>query len=193
MGLMLTSIVVAVTAWPQSSPLRENAGTARRTGFGAGLRRGVAVVLAVAALACWFGKPSAIPVAPSTAASPIAARVAVGAALIEQSPTARPVRSEPVTGPSGAAYYARAIETIQTGQRVLACNPELAGVELPDAAVDPATRVNIRLRMQRAVPVAVSVDREEFDLVMQNRVQATVRAVSRLSRIGRGSECERLM
>ncbi len=66
-------------------------------------------------------------------------------------------------------------------------------MELPDAAVDPATRVNIRLRMQRAVPVAVSVYREEFDLVMQNRVQATVRAVSRLSRIGRGSECERLM
>ncbi|MFN6108067.1 MAG: polymorphic toxin-type HINT domain-containing protein, partial [Planctomycetaceae bacterium] len=68
---------------------------------------------------------------------------------IEQSPTARPLRSEPVIGPSGAAYYARAIETIQTGQRVLARNPELAGVELPDALVDPATWVNIRLRMPK--------------------------------------------
>ena len=120
-----------------------------RTGFGAGLRRGVAVVLAVAALACCLGKPGASPIAPSTAAPPIAARVAVGAALIEQSPTARPLRSEPVIGPSGAAYYARAIETIQTGQRVLARNPELAGGELPDAPVDPATWVNIRLRMPK--------------------------------------------
>jgi hypothetical protein len=54
-----------------------------------------------------------------------------------------------VTGPSGAAYYARTMETIQTGQRVLARNPELAGGELPDAAVDPATWVNIRLRMPK--------------------------------------------
>ncbi|MFN6107285.1 MAG: hypothetical protein ACK5EA_22915 [Planctomycetaceae bacterium] len=98
-----------------------------------------------------------------------------------------------MTGPSGAAYYARAIETIQTGQRVLARNPELAGGELPDAAVDPATWVNVRLRRQRAVPVAVSVDREEFDLVVQNRGQAALRAVSRLSGIGRGSEFERSM
>ena len=140
---------MAVTAWPRSSPLRENAGAARRTGFGAGLRQAVAVVLAVAALACWLGKPAASPVAPSTAAPPTAARVAAGVALTEQSPTARPLRSEPVVGPSGAAYYARAIETIQTGQRVLARNPELAGVELPDAAVDPATWVNIRLRMPK--------------------------------------------
>ncbi|MFN7803480.1 MAG: hypothetical protein ACK5TO_05670, partial [Planctomycetaceae bacterium] len=140
---------MAVTAWPRSSPLRETARPARRTGFGAGLRRGMAAVLAVAALACWLGKPGASPVAPSTAASPIAARGAVGVALAEQSPTARPFGSEPVTGPSGAAYYARAIETIQTGQRVLARNPELAGVELPDAAVDPATWVNIRLRMPK--------------------------------------------
>ena len=122
---------------------------ARRTGFGAGLRRGVAVVLAVAALACWLGKPGASPVVPSTAAPPTAARVAAGAALDEHSPTARPVESEPVTSPSGEAYYARAIETIQTGQRVLARNPELAGGEPPDAAVDPATWVNIRLRMPK--------------------------------------------
>ena len=54
-----------------------------------------------------------------------------------------------MTGPSGEAYYARAIETIQTGQRVLARNPELAGVELPDAPVDPATWFNIRLRMPK--------------------------------------------
>ncbi|MFN9371900.1 MAG: hypothetical protein ACK6D3_08455, partial [Planctomycetaceae bacterium] len=109
----------------------------------------MAIVLAVAALACWFGRTGASPVAPSTAAPAIAARVAVGAALAEQSPNARPVRSESVTGPSGAAYYARAIETIQTGQRVLARNPELAGGELPDAAVDRATWVNIRLRMPK--------------------------------------------
>ncbi|MFN7806217.1 MAG: hypothetical protein ACK5TO_19560, partial [Planctomycetaceae bacterium] len=142
----------------------------------------MAVVLAVAALACWLGKPGASPCAPSTAASPTAApptaaRDAAGVALAEQSPTARPLGSEPVTGPSGAAYYARTIETIQTGQRVLARNPELAGGELPDAAVDPATWVNIRLRIQRAVPVAVSVDREEFNLVVQNRGQVAGRSV----------------
>ena len=129
--------------------MRETVRGARRIGFGAGLRRGVAVVLAVAALACWLGKPGASPVAPSTAASPIAARGAVGVALAEQSPTARPFGSEPVTGPSGKAYYARAIETIQTGQRVLARNPELTGGELPDAPVDTATWVNIRLRMPK--------------------------------------------
>jgi len=143
------SASLAVTAWPCSSPLRETARPARRTGFSAGLRRAVAVVLAVAALACWLGKPGASPVAPSTASSPTAARVAAGVALAEQSPTARPLGSEPVTGPSGAAYYARAIETVRTGQRVLARNPELAGGELPDAPVDPATWVNIRLRMPK--------------------------------------------
>ncbi|MFN9371898.1 MAG: polymorphic toxin-type HINT domain-containing protein [Planctomycetaceae bacterium] len=109
----------------------------------------MAVVLAVAAVVCWLGKPGASPIAPSSAAPPTAARVAVGAALIEQSPTARPLGSEAVTGSSGEAYYARAIETIQTGQRVLARNPELAGGELPDAPVDPATWVNIRLRMPK--------------------------------------------
>jgi len=103
----------------------------------------------VAALACWLGKPGASPVAPSTAAPPTAARVAAGAALTEQSPTARPVESEPVTSPSGEAYYARAIESIRTGQRVLARKPELVGEELPDATVDPATWVNIRLRMAK--------------------------------------------
>ena len=61
----------------------------------------------------------------------------------------RPVRSESVTSPSGEAYYARAIETVRTGQRVLARNPELAGAELPDAPVDPATWVKIRLRMPK--------------------------------------------
>ncbi|MFN6107428.1 MAG: hypothetical protein ACK5EA_23650, partial [Planctomycetaceae bacterium] len=115
---------------------------ARRTGFGAGLRRGMAVVLAVAALACWLGKSPVSPGAPSTDG-----RVAAGPAQAGHSPAMRPVRSEPVIGPSGAAYYARAIETIQTGQRVLARNPELAGGELPDAPVDPATWVNVRLRM----------------------------------------------
>ena len=149
---------------------------------------GGAFVLGVAALACWLGKPGTSPVALSTAA-----RVTDGAARAEQSPTGQPLGSEAVTGPSGAAYYARAIETIQTGQRVLARNPELAGGELPDVPIDPATWVNVRLRMQRAVPVAVSVDREEFDLVVQNRGQAALRAVSRLSGIGRGSEFERSM
>ena len=143
------SASLAVTAWPRSSPLRDAVRGARRTGFGAGLRRGMAVVLALAALACWFGRTGASSAAASTAAPPIAARVAVGAALIEQSPTARPFGSEPVTGPSDEAYYARAIETIQTGQRVLARNPELAGEELPDALVDRATWVNIRLRMPK--------------------------------------------
>ncbi|MFN7765567.1 MAG: hypothetical protein ACK5WR_14955 [Planctomycetaceae bacterium] len=187
------SASVAVTAWPRNSAIQESVCGARRTGCGAGLRRAVAVVLAVAALACWLGKPGASPGATSTAASPTVARVAAGVALTERSPAARPFRSEPVTGPSGEAYYARAIESIQTGQRVLARNPELAGGELPDAAVDPATWVNVRLRRQRAVPVAVSVDREEFDLVVQNRGQAALRAVSRLSGIGRGSEFERSM
>jgi len=147
--LSRVSASVAVSAWPQSPAMRDTARGARQPGIGAGLRRGVAVVLAVAALACWLGKSGASPIAPSTAAQPTASSVAVGAALIEQSPNAQPVRSEAVTGPSGAAYYARAIETIQTGQRVLARNPELAGGELPDAAVDPATWVNIRLRMPK--------------------------------------------
>ena len=124
----------------RSAQARDTTGGARQTVFGLGLGRGVAIVLAVAALACWFGRTGASPVAPSTAAPAIAARVAVGAALAEQSPNARPVRSESVTGPSGAAYYARAIETIQTGQRVLARNPELAGVELPDAAFGAGCR-----------------------------------------------------
>ena len=61
----------------------------------------------------------------------------------------RPLGSEAVTGPSGEAYYARAIETIRTGQRVLTRNPELAGGELPEAPVDPATWVNVRLRMPK--------------------------------------------
>ena len=143
------SASLAVTAWPKTSATRDAVRGAPRTGFGAGLRRGMAVVLAVAAVVCWLGKPGASPIAPSSAAPPTAARVAVGAALIEQSPTARPLGSEAVTGSSGEAYYARAIETIQTGQRVLARNPELAGGELPDAPVDPATWVNIRLRMPK--------------------------------------------
>ncbi|MFN6106306.1 MAG: polymorphic toxin-type HINT domain-containing protein, partial [Planctomycetaceae bacterium] len=136
-------------AWPQSPAMRDTARGARRTGFGAGLRRGMAVVLAVAALACWLGKSPVSPGARSTAAPPVDARGAAGVALTEQSPTTRPFGSEPVTGPSGAAYYARAIETVRTGQRVLDRNTELAGVELPDAQVDPATRVNIRQRMPK--------------------------------------------
>ncbi len=138
------SASVAVTARPMSPAKWDTAPRARRTGLSEGLRRGVAVVLAVAALACWFGKLGVSPVAPSgDAASAAAAMVA------EQSPTARPFGSQPVTGPSGEAYYARAIETIRTGQRVLARNPELAGGELPDAPVDPATWVNVRLRMAK--------------------------------------------
>jgi hypothetical protein len=55
-----------------------------------------------------------------------------------------------VTGPSGQVYHARAIETIRTGQRVLARNPQLAEADLPDAPVDPASWVNIHLRMAQA-------------------------------------------
>ena len=127
--------------------MRDAGRAVRQTGFGAGLRRGMAVVLAVAALACWLGKPGASPVAPLSVAPPTAARVAGGPAQAGHSPAMRPLGSESVTGPSGEAYYARAIETIRTGQRVLARNPELAGAELPDAPVDPATWVNVRLRM----------------------------------------------
>jgi hypothetical protein len=79
----------------------------------------MAVVLALAALACWLGKSWLRPVAPSENTASAAAAI-----VADQSPTARPVRNEPVTLPSGEAYYARAIETIQTGQRVLARNPE---------------------------------------------------------------------
>jgi hypothetical protein len=104
----------------------------------------MAVVLAVAALACWLGKSPVSPGAQSTDG-----RVAAGPAQAGHSPEMRPVRSEAVTAPSGEAYHARAIETIQTGQRVLARNPELAGGELPDAPVDPAKWVNIRLRMPK--------------------------------------------
>ena len=143
------SASVAVTGWPKSSALRDAGRGARRTGFSTALRRSVAVVLAVAVLACWLGRSPVSPGAPSTAAPLTAARVADGAAQAEQSSTARPFGSEPVPGPSGEAYYARAIETIQTGQRVLARNPELAGGELPDAPVDPAKWVNIRLRMPK--------------------------------------------
>ena len=138
------SASVAVTAWPQSPARRDTGRGARRIGFGAGLRRGMAVVLAVAALACWLGKSPVSPGAQSTDG-----RVAAGPAQAGHSPEMRPVRSEAVTAPSGEAYHARAIETIQTGQRVLARNPELAGGELPDAPVDPATWVNIRLRMPK--------------------------------------------
>ena len=143
------SALVAVTAWTKSSAMRDAGRAAPRTGLGTGLRRGVAVVLAVAALACWLGKPWASPGAPSSVAPPTAVRVSAGPAQAGHSPAVRPVRSEAVKGPSAEAYYARAIETIQTGQRVLARNPELAGVELPDTPVDPATWVNVRLRMPK--------------------------------------------
>ncbi|HBH51785.1 MAG TPA: hypothetical protein DDY91_07835, partial [Planctomycetaceae bacterium] len=55
-----------------------------------------------------------------------------------------------MTGPSGQTYHAGAIETIRTGQRVLARNPQLAEAELPDAPVDPGSWVNIHLRMAQA-------------------------------------------
>ncbi|MFN7771124.1 MAG: hypothetical protein ACK5UC_28330, partial [Planctomycetaceae bacterium] len=138
------SASVAVNPWSRSSAVQDIGRGARRTGFGEGLRRGVATVLAVAALACWFGKWETSPFAPSGDAVSDALAV-----VAEQLAATKPAGSQPVTGPSGAAYYARAIETIQTGQRVLARNPELAGGELPDAPVDPATWVNIRLRMPK--------------------------------------------
>jgi hypothetical protein len=55
-----------------------------------------------------------------------------------------------VTGPSGQAYHARAIEAIRTGQRVLARNPQLAEAALPDVPFDPASWVNIHLRRSQA-------------------------------------------
>jgi hypothetical protein len=132
-------------------PLRRNVSAARRT------ETALATVAALpgAAVLCESvvptrsalsrgGKSPVSPGAPSTAG-----RVAAGPAQAGHSPAMRPLGSEVVTGPSGAAYYARAIETIRTGQRVLARNPELAGGELRDAPVDPATWVNIRLRMPK--------------------------------------------
>jgi hypothetical protein len=79
--LSRVSTSVAVFAWLQSSAIRKTSCAARQTGFGAGLHRGLAVVLAVAGVVCWLGKPGASPVAP-----PTAARVAAGAALAERSP-----------------------------------------------------------------------------------------------------------
>ncbi|MFN6106493.1 MAG: hypothetical protein ACK5EA_18830, partial [Planctomycetaceae bacterium] len=46
------SASLAVTAWPKTSATRDSVRGVRRIGFGAGLGRGMAVVLAVAALAC---------------------------------------------------------------------------------------------------------------------------------------------
>ena len=115
-----------------------------RLRFGAGLRRGVAVLLAVAALACWWEQPGNGP--DVSLADTRSAAVAFGA---NDSSAPRPAGVERVMGSSGQAYHARAIETIRTGQRVSARNPELAGAELPDAPVDPATWVNIRLRMPK--------------------------------------------
>jgi hypothetical protein len=69
--------------------------------------------------------------------------------VAEDSAAIQPAGSERVTGPSGPAYHARVIETIRTGQRVLARNPQLAEEGLPDSPVDPASWVNIHLRMPK--------------------------------------------
>jgi hypothetical protein len=74
----------------------------------------------------------------------------VAGSLAEDSAARQPAGSERVTGPSGQAYHARAIETIRTGQRVLAQNPQLTEEDLPDVPVDPASWVNIHLRMSQA-------------------------------------------
>jgi len=109
------------------------------------VRQGISIVLAIAAMASWFWQPVTRAVAPlgdilRTVAGTVAA----------DSAARRPAGSERVTGPSGQAYRARAIETIRTGQRVLAHNPQLAETDLPDAPVDPASWVNIHLRMAQA-------------------------------------------
>jgi hypothetical protein len=77
--------------------------------------------------------------------------------LTEQS-AIRVALVERVTGPSGQAYHARAIETIRTGQRVLASNPQLAEADLPEAPVDPTSWVNIHLRMAQATCLVLQLD-----------------------------------
>jgi len=139
------SASVAVTTWPRRCTARAGGRIAAHTGFRGGLRRGVAVVLAVAALASWFWQPGTRAVGPSgETVRTVAGTVAADSAAIQ------PAGSERVTGPSGQTYHARAIETIRTGQRVLARNPQLAEATLPDAPVDPASWVNIHLRMAQA-------------------------------------------
>jgi hypothetical protein len=102
-------------------------------------------VLAVAAMASWFWQPGTRAVSPSRET----VRTVAGS-LAEDSAARQPAGSERVRGPSGQAYHARAIETIRTGQRVLARNPQSAEAELPDAPVDLASWVNIHLRMAQA-------------------------------------------
>jgi hypothetical protein len=139
------SASVAVTTWPKKSAARAGGQRAARTGVPGGLCRGLAVVLAVAALASWFWQPGTSAVAPSgDTVRTVAGTVAADSAAIQ------PAVSERVTGPSGQAYHARAIETIRTGQRVLAQNPQLTEEDLPDVPVDPASWVNIHLRMSQA-------------------------------------------
>ena len=139
------SASVAVTTWPRRSAARAGGQRAARTGVRGGLRRGLALVLAVAALASWFWQPGNSTVAPSgETVRTVAGTVAADSAARQ------PAGSERVTGPSGQAYHARAIETIRTGQRVLARNPQLAEEDLPDVPVDPASWVNIHLRMSQA-------------------------------------------
>ncbi|HBH51782.1 MAG TPA: hypothetical protein DDY91_07820, partial [Planctomycetaceae bacterium] len=139
------SASVAVTTWPRRSAARAGGQRAARIGVRRGLRRGVAVVLAVAALASWFWQPGNSTVAPSgEAVRTVSGRGAADSVAIQ------PAGSERVTGPSGQTYHARAIETIRTGQRVLARNPQLAEADLPDAPVDPGSWVNIHLRMAQA-------------------------------------------
>jgi len=139
------SASVAVTTWPRRSAARAGGQRAARTGVRGGLRRGLAIVLAVAALASWFWQPGTSAVAPSGDTVRTVAGTVAADSVARQS-----AGSERVTGPSGQAYHARAIETIRTGQRVLAHNPQLAEAELPDAPVDPASWVNIHLRMAQA-------------------------------------------
>ena len=139
------SASVAVTTWPRRSAARAEGPRAARTGVRGGLRRGLAVVLAVAALASWFWQPGNSTVAPSgETVRTVAGTVAADSAARQ------PAGSERVTGPSGQAYHARAIEAIRTGQRVLARNPQLAEAALPDVPFDPASWVNIHLRRSQA-------------------------------------------
>jgi hypothetical protein len=177
------SASVAVTTWPRRSAARAGGPRAARTSLRWGLRRGLAVVLSVAALASWFWQPGPRADAPSgEAVRTVAGRGAEDSAAIQ------PAGSERVTGPSGQAYHARAIETMRTGQRVLARNPQLAAAAIPDSPVDPASWVNIHLRMAQPTgdPLEITLLRPVEWLAAQLAETATLDcATSRHSPMGR--------
>ena len=80
----------------------------------------------------WEALPTGERPATSTAIAAIAAPVAGTEAV--------PIQRKLLTRP---------IQEIQVGQRVLADNPELDGLEIPDAEIDPATWRTVRLSMDK--------------------------------------------